>query len=153
MANAGHEAASMSTAAAQLELAMRESQAPVGELAASLERMGDALAHLRAGLGTTADDHLKSSCRDLQHELFGCMQSLQFYDRMVQHLAHLRDSMAAGPHGAGADWREKLRARLLSDAQREAFDLLLPQPAAAGAAVARGQEPHKAGREGSVELF
>lgn len=148
MGSAEHDAASMSAAAAQIEVAMRESQAPVGELAAALERMGGQIAHLRTELSATSDEYLMADCRTLQDELYSCMQALQFYDRMVQHLSHLRDGMAAAAGGEGG-WRERVRSRLLSDAQRQAFDLLLPETAGKPGAAA----PARAAVEGTVELF
>ena len=155
--------AALAAAVAQLELALRESQEPAHALGASLTRMGEYFNHFRTGVEADAPAALLlDSCRQAQRELESCLVSLQFYDRMNQHLSHLRDFMssltvvmAEGATGSGADeaWeqlRSKLRLRLISQAQRDLLDLIL-RPA-------RGEFVPRAARAqhadpGSVELF
>ena len=158
--------ASLTAVAAQLELALRESVGPVDELGRALGRMSDELAHIRIAVAATAEEKLHANCREVIRELSTCMESLQFYDRMVQHLSHLRDYLAglsanpAGQAAAGgepADWerlREALRRRLISEAQRELLDLILPPPHAPHASRAEPRSAHALHvGEGSIELF
>lgn len=155
--------AALAAAVAQLELALRESQEPAHALGASLTRMGEYFNHFRTGVEADAPAALLlDSCRQAQRELEGCMVSLQFYDRMNQHLSHLRDFMsgltvvmAESVIGgdAGESWehlRSKLRTRLISQAQRDLLDLIL-RPAQ-GQFVPRAARPQHA-EPGSVELF
>lgn len=138
-------AALAAAAAAQLELALRESAGPVDDLVQSFERLSIGLAQLRQSLPSAAAESQQAGCRELFRNLSVCTESLQFYDRMVQHLSHLRDflsGLSGSPHGAGAaaeepaSWpelRSVLRRRLISEAQRELLDLILPPPHTPGA--------------------
>jgi hypothetical protein len=99
----------------------------------------------------------------LEKEINSTITHLQFYDRMVQHLSHVQDylSGAAGELANGADaadaqvWSAlcgKLRTRLISQAQRELLDAVLP-PSEGGiqANSQRARDEHAA--QGTVELF
>jgi len=144
------QVASLAAAVSQLELALRESRGPVLVLGDALGRLGD-------GLSSHA------SAAELQREVSNCLEALQFYDRMTQHLSHVRDfisSMTSLMDQAlsGAEdeavWdalRERLRERLISDAQRELLDLLAPP--ATGPIVAPGALPPPHADPGSIELF
>jgi len=160
MAAADTPAASLTAAAAQLELALRESAGPVDEMGKALERLSTGLARIRASVAATAEAKLHTNCREAIREVSACMESLQFYDRMVQHLSHVRDylsgvgSSPAGGAGEPADWerlRAALRQRLISEAQRELLDLILPPPAEQGAGARSAHALHVG--EGSIELF
>ncbi len=144
------QVALFAAAVAQLELALRESQGPV-------QTLGEAIVSLGTGLAADADR------ADLQREVSKCLEALQFYDRMTQHLSHIRDfvsgmtaSMDAALSGEENEdvWdelRARFRRRLISDPQREMLDILAP---AVGASVrsARASREHHAD-QGSIELF
>lgn len=100
-----------SEATALLDLAITESQAPVGELGDSLERMSRALAQCRHLAQAHHDDSLNPElirtlklCRDtFEREVARCIESLQFHDRLIQQLTHARDCLnALGGSDSGA---------------------------------------------------
>jgi hypothetical protein len=131
--------------AAQIELSLRESAVQVEGLAAALGRMSARLVALKAGA------EAPGGWSGLSEELNTCMLHLQFYDRMVQHLTHLRDfllSVADG--GDDAEVVQRLRQHLVSNAQRELLDLLLPS--AQGASAGR-DAPRPAAPADDIELF
>jgi hypothetical protein len=161
-------AAAAAAAAAQLELALRESAVPVDVLCLSIERMSTGLAQLRRSLAGSADGSQQATCEAVLRDLSACTESLQFYDRMVQHLSHLRDflsGLSSSPDATGnagrepAAWQElrmAMRRRLISEAQRELLDLLLPAPDPHGAASPEEHPGSKAPshvHQGSIELF
>ena len=123
-------------AAAQIDLAIREAQAPV-------EALGLAIANLSA-CARHADRP------EIDREISACVESLQFFDRLTQHLSHVRDLLIDGSADRTVQdpslWQERcrqIRSRLISQAQRDLFDLLVgpcPTPVAADEA-------------GSIELF
>ena len=125
------------TAAALIALAMSESQRPVAALGQALARIAAAVA---AGEPPRAAD------------IAACIESLQFHDRMIQQLTHVRDllaNVAAVPEEDTAGWpalRETLRARFTSESHRMLFNLLLPDEIDHGHIRLHADE-------GSVELF
>jgi len=140
--------ATLEAAASLLALAMQESQRPVNELGSALARMTRALARSPQETGIFA------------RELAVCIEGLQFHDRLMQQLAHVRDCLAElsaervdGIETEAADsWvdlRARLRHRLASDSQRALLDLLLPPPGNHGA----GELHRLNASEGSIELF
>jgi hypothetical protein len=106
-------------------------------------------------------DEFDRAVAHLQKHVHGSITQLQFYDRLVQHLTHVQDFLAgiAGQLAGAADgendaWgvlREKLRARLISEAQRELLDAVLPPPGGAQLNSRQAREEHAA--QGTVELF
>lgn len=130
---------SAQTAAALIELAISESQQPVDTLGEALTRISTAAA---AGARPRADD------------VAACIESLQFHDRMVQELTHVRDLLAHVATGEPArdesrSWpalREALRSRFTSESHRLLFNLLMPDETAHEHIQLRADE-------GSVELF
>ncbi|MBS0395985.1 MAG: hypothetical protein JSR54_15290 [Proteobacteria bacterium] len=99
-------------AASQIEVALREAEHPVAELA-------DVVAGLGAGgVGATA------------------ATALQFHDRLTQRLTHVRDTLASlakflderSHHGPGSNWdrlRADIRGRYSMEQERVMFDLLV----------------------------
>jgi hypothetical protein len=96
----------------------------------------------------------------LARELAVCIEGLQFHDRLMQQLAHVRNCLAElSTHKAGdgrgdgeeswAELRARLRRRLASDSQRALLDLLLPPPGQHGGGDLRRLNAS----EGSIELF
>jgi hypothetical protein len=159
-------------AASLLALAMQESHAPVGALGAALERMaraltrvGKALERQRAGTRRAAGG-LDAAAVDIvachetfEREIAACVEGLQFHDRLMQQLAHVRNCLAELSHKSAVQnpegeesWlhlRAKLWHRLSSDSQRALLDLLLPI-----APTHLGAEPRRMNAsEGSIELF
>jgi hypothetical protein len=107
----------------------------------------------------------------LAGEMAIAIQSMQFFDRMFQHLSHVHDYLTGGadnlarvasaPDAADVEeaarrWealRERLFSRLLSDAQRQVLDIVLPPQfwQAANRRSAGGRASH--GGPGDIELF
>lgn len=136
-------ACAAATAAALIELALSESQRPVGELGEALSRVSAAVS---AGSPPAAAD------------LDACVECLQFHDRLVQQLSQVRDLLAAvaaagsGESVAGSrqSWpvlMENLRARFTSESHRILFNLLMPDT------EGHSHVPSLHASEGSVELF
>jgi hypothetical protein len=99
-------------AASQIEVALREAEPPVAELAAIVARLG---ASAVAPAAATA---------------------LQFHDRLTQRLTHVRDTLAAlarflgerSQRGPGNDWdnlRRAIRGQYSMEQERVMFDLLV----------------------------
>jgi hypothetical protein len=167
-----HEAATLEVAASLLALAMLESHPPVDALGAALERMAYALSKCTKALerarsakaAAASTDRLAADVADchetLERELAACVEGLQFHDRLMQQLAHVRNCLAALSHAPQSgdvraqdeSWmrlRSRLWHRLSSDSQRALLDLLLPT-----APGHLGAEPRRLNAsEGSIELF
>lgn len=152
-------------ATAQIGLALRESHEPVSELGTVIGHVTETLATLRdTAAGSDSERSAVAGLIDkLQAEVFAGIQRLQFYDRMVQHLAHLQNYLigVANELGSGQTdergtpaWEAlhaKLRDRLISDEQRRLFDLFLNPDAPVKLAA---QIPHsELSLPGSEELF
>ena len=130
---------SAETSAALIELAISESRRPVETLAEALRRISAASA---------------AGERPIAADVAACVESLQFHDRMIQQLTHVRDLLAGVAAAAPArpdlpGWpalREALRSRFTSESHRLLFNLLMPQEAGHAHIQLRADE-------GSVELF
>lgn len=164
----GAFARALEGASVQIELALRESHAPVEYLGESVRRLSRMLSERSESLGgNQEDDGTSDELEELRGCLGTCIEKLQYHDRMVQHLTHVRDYLAAianqldetetyrGTEAApGADdWdelRDRLRERLTSGAQRELFDLVLGDDFG-GNASKPANDDYSA--QGSVELF
>ncbi len=99
-------------AASQIEVALREAEAPVAELAGVV-----------AALGATGD-------------AFAATTALQFHDRLTQRLRHVRDTLASlakfvderSHVGPGSNWerlRADIRGQYSMEQERLMFDLLV----------------------------
>ncbi len=168
-----HEPSEMGLAfaqvAGQIELAMRESDGQVEKLGAAIERLAAVLEEMPAGLNDS--DPANWLVRRVQVEVSACVECLQFYDHMVQHLSHVRDFAAATGALAGAgteyqvqvkplpviggkaweDVRRRLRGRLISDDQRDLFDLLVAPETRSPPPLANLGGLHSG--EGGIEIF
>ncbi len=166
-------AQAIAAAVAQIELAVREVQTPVQELGLLIEQMSTGLGNVRSAgrrrvvnpdVVAVFPDELDRAVDKLQKQVNGSITQLQFYDRLVQHLKHVQDylSGAAGELASGpaadpqaADvWdglRDRLRTRLISEAQRQLLDAMLPPPE--GADLDSQQARDELAAQGSVELF
>jgi hypothetical protein len=160
--NAAH---ALFAATAQIGLALRESQDPVEDLGAMITRVAETLVELRA-IAVEKDSERAAMSRlldRLQADLFEGIQRMQFYDRMVQHLAHLQDYLVCVanelvPKQAHEKYNDawealhaKLRARLISDEQRRLFDRFLhpDKPMKVSAQIMRAE----LSQPGSLEFF
>ena len=163
MRDASREAArAVAAASAQLQLALREAEGPVGQLGIDIEGMLASLESMRATPGMPDAPEFTA----LQARLTSAIQQLQFYDRMFQHLSQVYDymmsvaermgSLAETPDidftrsavlGVWERLRAKFYSRLLTEPQRQLFDLMLP-PAAGGCSPMRERAAL-----GSIELF
>ncbi len=76
-------------AAELLGTAIRDTEAPVMELARALARISSALVRAQ-GIGDSACG------TDLKHDVAICIQSLQFHDRLIQQLTAVRRLMGSG---------------------------------------------------------
>ncbi len=172
-AQTSEAAQAIAAAVAQIELAVREVQTPVQELGLLIDQMSTGLGNIRgAGRRRTFNpdvvavfpDELDRAVDKLQKQVNGSITQLQFYDRLVQHLKHIQDflSSAAGELASsstadmqpGEVWdgmRERLRTRLISEAQRQLLDAMLPPPE--GADIDSQQARDELAAQGSVELF
>jgi hypothetical protein len=162
-------AQAIAAAVAQVELAVREVQPAVEQLGALIDHMAQGLGELRTARPRDLDpeaisvfpDEFDRAVTRLQKHVHGSITQLQFYDRLVQHLAHVQDflagvagELAGASDGADDAWgalREKLRVRLISEAQRELLDAVLPPPGGAQFNSRQAREEHAA--QGTIELF
>ena len=170
----GAFARALEAASAQIELALQESQAPMEYLSETVRRQADMLRDLTIELTeSTAHSLFAAGTMDRQLEnlrssLRESIEKLQFHDRMVQHLTHVRNFLASLANQLDAtgefrglesasptdeDWDElnsRFRKRLISDAQRELLDLILGAEYAAEIVRARDNDY---AAQGSIELF
>jgi hypothetical protein len=118
MSDSTAETAAACEAAALLDLAMSESQAPVGDLGDALARMSRALSgacQLVEGkrselLDATAKAHLQRCREAFEREVALCIESLQFHDRMMQQLTHAKNRLAAPAAGTSLSAEQGQRA-------------------------------------------
>jgi len=158
-------AQSVAASVAQIELAVRGVRPAVEQLGLLIDNMAAGLATLRAG-GPDCGQGEASAARaqtllELEQSVHGSITHLQFYDRLVQHLTHIQNFLSgvASHLGNGADGdentleslRARLRARLISEAQRELLDAVLPPPEGARSNSQQAREEHAA--QGTIELF
>lgn len=161
-------ARAITAATMQIELALHEAAEPV-------ERLGESIARLAKILSEVGDDKadtaaLNRRLDELRADLGVGIETLQFYDRMVQHLSHVRDYLSAisnqiadgsgeiavdEPAANEEAWEElraRLRKRLISDPQRWLLDLVLPPTEWKRDAPDTEAEDLPAA-QGSIELF
>jgi methyl-accepting chemotaxis protein len=165
-------AQAIAAAVAQIDLAVREVKTPVEELGLLIDQMSTGLGTLRTARRRSVNpdvvavfpDEFDRAVDKLQKQVNGSITQLQFYDRLVQHLKHVQDylSGAAGELASRSTedpqaldiWnglRDRLRTRLISEAQRQLLDVMLPPPE--GADFNTGQARDELAAQGSVELF
>jgi hypothetical protein len=110
----------LQAASAQIELALHQSQPPIDALGEALRRLSDLLADPEQWSAPQSHATMRA-------DLLRAITSLQFHDRMTQHLQHVRDYLSgSATHMAEQDsdeaaWRglhHRLHDRLLSETQR-----------------------------------
>jgi len=165
-------AQAVAASVAQIELAVREVQPSVEALSQLIDQLSSGLGALRATRRRTDNpdvvavfpDEFDRAVDKLQKQVNGSITQLQFYDRLVQHLKHVQDylsgtagelaSQSSCDAAAGDVWnsmRERLRTRLISQAQRQLLDAMLPPPEGSDFDSERARAELSA--QGSVELF
>jgi hypothetical protein len=148
----GNAARAIAAATAQIDLALREANEPVDSLGRTLERITERMQDLRKNFLTHSQHcgdaqgmlEMDLAVEALSAEMAMAIQNMQFFDRMFQHLTHVHDYLTGGadnlarvasaPDAADVEdaakrWetlRERLFTRLLSDAQRQVLDIVLP---------------------------
>jgi hypothetical protein len=158
--------------AAQLESAMKDSDARVESLTSAINHMVERLAQLReltSGVPAGSDAgaqalvaKLATLGAELELDARQAVVAMQFYDKMIQRITHVRDGLAipaetieAGPGARSAAWEqmlEQVRGRYSMVEERVLFDFLI-----------RGTGPREmmqaltdlqgASRPGELELF
>lgn len=158
--------------AAQLESAMKDSDARVASLTGTVSHIVDHLTELQsvaAALHADADprcaelgNRLSAVSAELELDARQAVVALQFYDKMIQRITHVRDGLTipaevieAGPQQRSAAWNqllEEVRGRYSMVEERVLFDFLI-----------RGTGPREmmqaltdlqgASRPGELELF
>jgi hypothetical protein len=78
-------------AAELLGTAMRDTEAPVMDMAGALARISSALARAQAV------NEEACGCMHLKQDIAICIQSLQFHDRLIQQLTAVRRLMGSAP--------------------------------------------------------
>jgi len=131
--------------AAQLDAAMREAEARVAQLAAAVTGVATdarAIAEQAGQLESKDADQVEAAqarIRELAVALTehvgAAVMSLQFYDKLIQRLTHVRDGLAipsdstAEPgQGANSDWNamlEQVRSRYSMVEERVLFDFMI----------------------------
>lgn len=131
-------------AASQIEVSLRDAEQPIATLCRAITALGAAAEVLDGGLGQLPDGEgaadvrrLLEAQRDaLKHRAEEASVALQFHDRLVQRLTHVRDSLAAlgdfvdakAHHGPAPDWdglRRRIRDQYSMEQERVMFDLLV----------------------------
>ena len=173
----GNAARAIAAATAQINLALREAHDPVDALGRTLERIAAHMQELR-GQFLTHTKHcgdaqgmleMDLAVEKLAGEMAGAIQNMQFFDRMFQHLTHVHDYLtgsadnvarvAVAPQAtdiqeAAERWevlRDRLFSRLLSDAQRQMLDIVMPPQLLKSALRGKPKATHAG--PGEIELF
>ncbi len=143
-------------ASEQIGLALRDSQPSIDAIGLSLAKLATLLS------GSTQEAALQQELSSLRAELARAVTSLQFHDRMTQHLSHVREYLANSaahigtePGIPGEPWaslHQQLANRLLSDTHRMYLGKNFPEDFLAN----RGnlsREDRGAASPGDIDLF
>jgi hypothetical protein len=151
-------AQAIAASVAQMDLAVRDVRPAVEQLGELIGSMAAGLVELRNA--RARPDGFDEAVAQLEKQVQGSITHLQFYDRLVQHVQHLQDFLSgaagelANEPANDATWevlRSRLRVRLISAAQRELLDVVLPPPQGPHMNSRQAREEHAA--QGTVELF
>ncbi|MCU0760395.1 MAG: hypothetical protein MUF07_14520 [Steroidobacteraceae bacterium] len=172
--SAGELRSFLELGAAQLESAMKDSDARMASLASAVSHIVERLAELcalvdalPAGGDAGADvaalhARLRAVGAELELDARQAVVALQFYDKLIQRITHVRDGLSipaevieAGPQQRSAAWErllDEVRSRYSMVEERVLFDFLI-----------RGTGPREmmqaltdlqgASRPGELELF
>jgi hypothetical protein len=131
--------------AAQLDAAMREADARVAQLASAVtgaatdaRALAEQTEQLDAGDAAKVDAaraRIRQLAEALTEHVSAAVTSLQFYDKLIQRLSHVRDGLAipsdstAEPgRGVNSDWNamlEQVRSRYSMVEERVLFDFMI----------------------------
>jgi hypothetical protein len=144
-------ARALEVAGEQIALALRESQPQVDALGESLQRLAMALGR-DGGISAAETTALNSL-------MMQAVARLQFYDRMTQHLTHVREYLARSARNMGGaepshGWtgvHQQLSERLLSDTQRFHLGKNFAEGPLAAEPAKRG--PGRGTPGGDIDLF
>jgi cysteinyl-tRNA synthetase len=149
-------AQALSAASEQIGLALQDSQPQVDTLGQSLARVAELLS------SDLSDPAAVAELKALRREMARAVTGLQFYDRMAQHLTHVRDYLAASSEQLGsaggappASWdglNRRLADKLLSDTHRMYLGKNFSAEFLAGRANASRAE-RGAASPGDIDLF
>ena len=157
-------AAMLALISAQIEAAVRESNAPAATLVETAHAMGQATQTIAKGLmdfsGAPARvfQDLMMLHDDMHERSSKAATAIQFHDRLVQCLTHVSASLtmlaefvSAGRSNSADEWnklRDRIRALLNMEGERALFDML------SGTAESNSRESNaRAADESKVELF
>ncbi len=132
----------VSMAKAQIAVAMRDADAPVGDLAQLISDIGLSGLQMRAAVATlddkasTAVAALANEIETLSARVREASVALQFHDRLVQRLTHAHSVLDMlgevvsdrQSHRSQADWdhlRTQIRSQYSMEHERLVFDLLV----------------------------
>jgi hypothetical protein len=156
-------------AAAQIEIAVRESDTPIAELSAVVEalaaqagRLELEAEQLRRALPARSESLAEEALR-LRRQLQRATVALQFHDRLTQRLANARQALktlasavdARQQHESADAWhtlRDRLRSQCSMEHERLMFDLLINGASPEEVLAALG-EMGPVGAAGNVDLF
>jgi hypothetical protein len=158
-------------AIAHLQMAMTESDDSVGDLgdsfpaiAAGTQAIREAARRLRGEGEAEGDaDRIVERCEDMERTMHTAIVSFQFYDRMIQRLSHVRDSLTAlgtligdsariASPGAWKDLREMIWSSYSMESERAMFDALM-NGASMEQALALLTKPGSANQPADIDLF
>jgi hypothetical protein len=161
----------LNLATARIEFAMRDGDESVGTLADSFTTMAGHVASLRGALdqilaeakvGDKLRDDAMTHCEYISSKMKQVIMAFQFYDKLVQRLAHISKSMSAlaGLVGDPArlyspyEWRglqEKIRSTHSMSDERKVLDALIGGASVEEAIKMLQEETKKRGLD--VEMF
>jgi hypothetical protein len=145
---------------AQLDAAVRESDAQVDKIAQSLAAIATDMQQFDPGANSAAANaELVASVRS---SLAAAVKALQFYDKLIQRLTHVRsglaipaDATADGGAATNVDWNnilDQVRARYSMVEERVLFDFMM-RGLRAEQMLKALQSLREAAAPGELELF
>jgi hypothetical protein len=154
---------------AQIDAALRESDAPAATLVEAAHSMGQATQTIAkslfdfSGNPTRVFQDLMMLHDDMHARATKAATAVQFHDRMAQCLMHVSSSLSliaefvvSGDAKSGADWdklRERIRGLMTMDRERALFDGSDGAAESANAQKARPDGDNGKVESGKVELF
>lgn len=142
----------LGAASEQIGLALLDSHSAVERLGSSLEQLAMLLSQDLTG------PEAKQQIEAVRAEMARAVTGLQFYDRMTQHLSHVRDYLAGtveqldSASGTFETLNRRLADRLLSDTHRIHLGRTFSKDFLA-ARRAPGSTERTGGAQGDIDLF
>jgi len=158
-------------AIAHLHMAMTESADSVGQLGDVFPAIADGTAAIREAVGRLRGeceaegdaDRIVERCEEMECTMHRAIVAFQFYDRMIQRLSHVRDSLIAlgaligdsarvSSPGAWENLREMIWCSYSMESERAVFDALV-NGASMEQALALVKKPGSADQPADIDLF